>query len=139
MRCFRSLSLTAWGTNSSLWWQSPVLYIPNHPLHSHIRNILPITSLLFRMSHFFSWKQCYRFQAEIAFPPNQINSTNAVLVQNMPVWNGPVLLLAACFTLDTALPWVLNNTPAKCEVDRMNGCQDNRRKDRQTDRGSFHL
>jgi len=24
-------------------------------------------------------------------------------------------------TLNTALPWVLSNTPAKCEVDRMNG------------------
>ncbi len=41
------------------------------------------------------------------------------------------------FTLDTALPWVLNNTPAKCEVNWMKGCQDNQRTDRQTD--SFHL
>ena len=31
--------------------------------------------------------------------------------------------------LDCALPWVLSNTPAKCEVDRMNGCRDNRRTD----------
>ncbi len=55
-------------------------------------------------------------------------------VQNAPVRNGPtawppVLLLAAFsrtahpndFTLDTALLWVLSNTPAKCDVDRMNG------------------
>ena len=31
--------------------------------------------------------------------------------------------------LDTALPRVLGNTPAKCEVDRMNGCQENQRTD----------
>ncbi len=53
----------------------------------------------------------------------------------------PVLLRAAFlrtahlknFTLDTALPWVLSNTPAKCEVDWMNGCRDNRRTDRQAE------
>ncbi len=54
----------------------------------------------------------------------------------MPVQNGliacpPALLLAVFFsahpnnfTLDTALPWILSNTPTKCEVDRMNGCRD---------------
>ncbi len=64
-----------------------------------------------------------------------IVDTSAVPVQNHFVRNGPiawppVLLLAAFsrtahpnnFTLDTALPWVLSNTPAKCEVDQMNGC-----------------
>ncbi len=35
------------------------------------------------------------------------------------------------FTLDTAPPRVLSNTLAKCEVDRVNGCRDNRRTDRQ--------
>ncbi len=30
------------------------------------------------------------------------------------------------FTLDTTLPWVLGNTPAKCEVNQMNDCRDNR-------------
>lgn len=52
------------------------------------------------------------------------------------IWNGPiawppVLLLAAFsrtahpnnLTLDTALPWGLSSTPAKCEVDWMNGCR----------------
>ncbi len=29
---------------------------------------------------------------------------------------------------------VLSNTPAKCEVDQMNSCRDNRRTDRKTDR-----
>ncbi len=55
----------------------------------------------------------------------------------------PVLLLAAFsrtthpnnFTLNTSVPRVLSNTPAKCKVDRMNGCRDNRR----ADRDSFHL
>ncbi len=64
--------------------------------------------------------------------------TSAVLVQIVPVRNRPVaclpVLLLAAFsrtahpnnvTLDTALLWVLSNTPAKCEVNRMNGCQDN--------------
>ena len=32
-----------------------------------------------------------------------------------------------------ARPWVASNAPAKCEVDRMNGSQDMRRTDRQTD------
>ncbi len=73
-------------------------------------------------------------------------ATSAVPIQNMPVQNRsiawpPVLLLPAFsktahpnnFRLDTALPWVLSNTPAKCEVDRMNGCPDNQRTDRQTE------
>ncbi len=77
---------------------------------------------------------------------------SAVPVQNVPVQNGPiawpqVLLLAAFsrtahpsnFIVNTALPLVLSNTPAKCEVHRMNDCRDNRRTDRQTDRDSFHL
>ncbi len=63
-----------------------------------------------------------------------------------PIAWPPVLLLADFwraarpnnFTLDTAL-WVLSNTPDKCEVDRMNGCRDNRRTDGQTDRDSSHL
>ncbi len=76
-----------------------------------------------------------------------ISITSEVPVENVPVRIGqiawpPVLMLAAFsrtahpnnFTLDTALPWVLRNTPAKCEVDRMNGCRDNRRTDRQIDR-----
>ncbi len=37
------------------------------------------------------------------------------------------------FTFDAALPWVLHNTPTACEVDRMNGCQDNLRTDRQAE------
>ncbi len=51
----------------------------------------------------------------------------------------PLLLLAALlrtahsnnFTLDNVLPWVLSNTAAKCEVNGMNGCRDNRRTDKQ--------
>lgn len=31
------------------------------------------------------------------------------------------------FALNPALPWVLSSTPTKCEVDRMNGCQENQR------------
>ncbi len=70
---------------------------------------------------------------------------SAVPVQNMPTGNGPiagplVLLFAAfsrtahpnAFTLDTAPPLVFSNTPSECEVDRMSGCRDNRRTDRQT-------
>ena len=34
-------------------------------------------------------------------------------------------------TLYTAHPWVLSNTPAKCEVHRRNGCRENRQTDRQ--------
>ncbi len=64
---------------------------------------------------------------------------------NGPITRPPVLLLAAFsrtahpnnFTLNTALPWVLSNTPATCEVDRMNGCPDNRRTDRQTETPSI--
>lgn len=39
----------------------------------------------------------------------------------------------------TALPWVFSNTPAKSEVDWMNSCQDNQRKDRQTDVPSMKI
>lgn len=35
-----------------------------------------------------------------------------------------------CFTRDTALPWVLSNTPVKCEVSWMNGCRENQKTDR---------
>ena len=65
-------------------------------------------------------------------------------VQNVPVRNRPIawppiLLLAAFlrtahpnnFTLHTALPCVLSNTPTKCEADRMNGGQTDRQTDRQ--------
>ncbi len=38
------------------------------------------------------------------------------------------------FTLDSGLVWVLSNTPAKCEANWMNGCRDNWRTDRHTDR-----
>jgi len=45
-----------------------------------------------------------------------------------------LLLLAVClstahpniFTLHTALPWVVSNKPAKCEVNWINGCRENR-------------
>ena len=66
-------------------------------------------------------------------------------IQKVPVRNGPIAwpprwLRAAFwrtahpnnFILDTALPWVLSDTPAKCEVDRMNSCRENRRTDRHT-------
>ncbi len=54
----------------------------------------------------------------------------------MEAWP-PVLLLEVfsrtthpnSFTMDTALPWVLSNTPAKCEVDQINDCRDNRQTD----------
>ncbi|KAM7389175.1 hypothetical protein PAMP_023168 [Pampus punctatissimus] len=36
------------------------------------------------------------------------------------------------FTLDTALPCILSNTPVKCEVDWMNGCRENPRRDLHT-------
>jgi len=36
------------------------------------------------------------------------------------------------FTLNTALSWVLSKTPAKYEVDQMNGCQENQIKDTRT-------
>ncbi len=58
-----------------------------------------------------------------------------------------VLLLAAFlrtahpnnFTLDTALPWVLSNTGERCEVVQVDGCWDNRRTDRQTNRDFLRL
>ena len=45
-------------------------------------------------------------------------------VQNVPVQNGPMAVLSRTvhpnnFSLDTALPCVLSNTLATCEVDRM--------------------
>ena len=65
--------------------------------------------------------------------------TSAVPVENVPVQDRPIawppvlLLLLAAFLRNrsskplhsTALSWVLSNTPAKCEVDRMNGCREN--------------
>ncbi len=75
----------------------------------------------------------------------QLMYTSAVLFQNGPIaW--PLVLLTAAFlriahpnnfTLNTAHPWVLSKTPAKCEVNQRNGCRDNRRADRKMDRDSL--
>ncbi len=49
-------------------------------------------------------------------------------VRNEPIAWPPVLQLSLTahpnnFTLNSALPWVLSNTPAKCEVDWINDCR----------------
>ncbi len=72
--------------------------------------------------------------------------TSAVPVQNGLIAWPLALLLAAfsktthpnSFTLETALPWVLSNTPAKCEVDWMNECRDNGRTNRVTEAPSIY-
>ncbi len=84
----------------------------------------------FNINRLSATQQChaarfYSVAAILKHSSQVITQTSAVPVQNMLVLLFAVFFKTAhlnIFPFDTALPWVLRNTPTKCEVDWMNGC-----------------